>query len=649
MFRKLQLILLSVFVAANMFANPVSKIIKNAGTAKDYPGANRLIIFDTTKVDMQNTGLSYFKTYTLHKVLTEKGAMQLSNLIFDYDPLTAYVEIKMVVIHRLDKSTDTISAKNIYDYAAPARAIYWGARQKMVEIGRLEIGEAIEIKTFKKGFTYALLKQNEDEKYIPPMRGHFYDIVPFWSSIPVKQKHYEVLIPKGKNMQYKIFNAPSLQAKEDTLKGKLRYSFSMDDIMPFEREPNMVALTDVAPEVIMSTAPDWQSKSRWFYNVNEDYGSFTPTIEVKEKVNELLKNAKDELDSVSILTHWVADNMRYSGISMGKGEGYTLHNAEMNFTDRCGVCKDKASLLVSMLRAAGFEAYAAMTMAGSRIDDIPADQFNHSVTAVRLKDGKLHMLDPTWVPFVRELWSSAEQQQNYLIGTKEGEDLMQTPVSPPENHYIRINGKSEINENGTLKGTFRLTAEGQSDAAFRGLFTRRYKRDWYNTIEAELLKKAPMMQIDSLNFGNPFDYSDPIEFYVEYTIPEYAIVTANEIIFTPLLAKQIFERQNSHLQIDTNLKTRQYPFKDRCSRLVEIKEEVIVPQHSKLVPLQAHKTSNGSGASFDGGYSFEGKVVTFSMKAAFKKRIYQPEDWQSFKEAVISIKDFQKHQIILKK
>ena len=45
------------------------------------------------------------------------------------------------------------------------------------------------------------------------------------------------------------------------------------------------------------------------------------------------------MEKNAVLTHWVADNIRYAGISMGKGEGYTLHDTKMNYTDRCGVCK----------------------------------------------------------------------------------------------------------------------------------------------------------------------------------------------------------------------------------------------------------------------------------------------------------------------
>ena len=150
-----------------------------------------------------------------------------------------------------------------------------------------------------------------------------------------------------------------------------------------------------------------------------------------------------------MLTHWVADNIRYSGISMGKGEGFTLHNLKMNYTDRCGVCKDIAGTLIAFLRMAGFEAYPAMTMAGSRVESIPADHFNHCVAVVKLASGTYMPLDPTWVPFCRELWSSAEQQQNYLPGVPEGSDLCLTPVSAPENHYVRIHADNRLDEKGT--------------------------------------------------------------------------------------------------------------------------------------------------------------------------------------------------------
>ena len=89
-----------------------------------------------------------------------------------------------------------------------------------------------------------------------------------------------------------------------------------------------------------------------------------------------LTKASDEAKAKA-LVHWVAQNIRYSGQTMGEGEGFTLHSGEMIFEQRSGVCKDIAGMLIAMMRGAGLDSYAAMTMAGSRIDEVPADQFNH--------------------------------------------------------------------------------------------------------------------------------------------------------------------------------------------------------------------------------------------------------------------------------
>ena len=221
------------------------------------------------------------------------------------------------------------------DYAAPARAIYWGARQIMLEVGRLQPGDIVEYEIAKKGFTYALLTAGDDERFIPPMRGELQ--FQFYQGECTSSMRYEV--------------------------GRKVYTFASDDILPFAKEPNMVDLFDAAPKLMMSSTPRWEDKSLWFNKVNEDYGSFTAIPEAQKKVDELIKGKKTEMEKIAVLTHWVADNIRYSGISMGKGEGFTLHNLKMNYTDRCGVCKDIAGTLIAFLRMAGFEAYPAMTMA----------------------------------------------------------------------------------------------------------------------------------------------------------------------------------------------------------------------------------------------------------------------------------------------
>ncbi len=131
----------------------------------------------------------------------------------------------------------------VLDYPAPARAIYWGAREKMIEVGRLEPGDAVEVWLFRKGFTYALLgdEPGDDDKYIPPMKGQFYDIVPFYSDDPVMEKVYRATIPADKVLQYQFYNG-EVQSSAVRQGDMMVYTFSKKDIKPLKREPSMVDL-----------------------------------------------------------------------------------------------------------------------------------------------------------------------------------------------------------------------------------------------------------------------------------------------------------------------------------------------------------------------------------------------------------------------
>ncbi|MEI7727350.1 MAG: DUF3857 and transglutaminase domain-containing protein [Bacteroidota bacterium] len=645
--KKNLLLIMQLIFVTGIYAQSLGDLVKKAGDASAYPNHDELIIFDSTLVDMQETGLTYVLNHTLTKVLNNHGATDLNVIKYGYDPLSAFVEIKKAVIYKNDGRIIELDVQKTMDYPAPARAIYWGAREKMLEVGRLEPGDAVEMIMFRKGFTYALLATDDDDKYIPPMKGQFYDIVEFFSTYPIKNKVYQVTVPKDKPLQYQFYNGEA-QSSCWFKDGKIVYTFSKKDIFPLKIESRMVAMVDIAPKLLVSTTEGWNKKSTWFYKVNEDFGSFIPNQEIKDKVNEILKGAVNEMDSVSRLTHWCADEVRYSGISMGCGEGFTLHKGSMTFTDRCGVCKDKAGMLITMLRAAGFQSYPAMTMAGSRIDYIPADQFNHCVTVVKLHDGKYHLLDPTWVPFVRELWSSAEQQQQYLMGVPEGADLATTPVSGPENHYIKIDGVAQLQSDGTLAGRITITGEGQSDAAIRGLFKYSNKTTWYQNVERELLRLWPQAKVSQVKYSDPVDYQKyNIWIAIDYTIPEFALVSGSTMMFVPLSAGEIFKNFQAQLSFETGLKERKFPFRDRCSRKVEIHESIRLPEIKNVIRLPESIVKSGNAASYQGSYAVTNGVVVFSGTSVFNKRQYDAQDWPEFKAAVDAQNKFSEQPVII--
>ena len=133
-----------------------------------YPSANTVTLYDSTGVYMEESGLSHVQTHRLIEMGSYAGCKQWSTVKIDYDPLSAWCDITGVVVHRLNGGTDTLvwpereGNAPVYDYVAPARLIYWGASQKMVEIGHLDLGDRLEVWTYKKGYTYALLQDGSN-------------------------------------------------------------------------------------------------------------------------------------------------------------------------------------------------------------------------------------------------------------------------------------------------------------------------------------------------------------------------------------------------------------------------------------------------------------------------------------------------------
>ena len=648
---KVFLLFASLFISsAGSQANPFADY-KDMLKSDKYSDYASVTLLDSTNVSVQPTGQGAFSIVKAIKVQTLKGVMTNRVLRYDYDPLTAAAKFKVVRIYHEDGTYTEVDVNKTCDYAAPARMIYWGARQIMLQLDNLKQGDVIYYEIDKKGFTYALLGAGEDDdsRFIPPMRGQFYDIVPFWVSEPTLRKVYRVGMPMEKELQFQFYQGEcSSSMRYDD--GRKVYTFAMDDVMPFEKEPNMVDLFDAAPKLMMSTTPDWMEKSRWFNKVNEDYGSFDAIPEAQKKVDELIKGKKTEMEKIAVLTHWVADNIRYAGITMGKGEGFTLHNLKMNYTDRCGVCKDIAGTLVAFLRMAGFDAYPAMTMAGSRVESIPADHFNHCVAVVKLSNGTLMPLDPTWVPFCRELWSSAEQQQNYLPGIPEGSDLCVTPVSAPENHYVRINADNSLKADGTLVGKFTISAEGQSDSNIRRIFTTGFQSEWRNTMEKQLLSVSPKAVMKSVDYGrSPKDYQKaPISITFTYEIPEYAMTGESELIFKPFVMNNLYTQVLSFLRINTDIEDRKYGFKDSCSRLVEVEEKLSLPSGYKMLGDEKQVNIDGQAADFDGMLKQDGGKILLDTRLSLYKRVYSAEDWDDFRNSVNAYKSFGEYIVVRK-
>ena len=118
-----------------------------AAMALPAAAQNKTTLYDSTYVVMEESGLSHVTNHQRVRANNFAGCAELATLKVDYDPLSAYVEFQQVIVHHANGDAEDVLLR-VYDYVAPARLIYWGASQKMVEVGHLDPGDEVEFITY---------------------------------------------------------------------------------------------------------------------------------------------------------------------------------------------------------------------------------------------------------------------------------------------------------------------------------------------------------------------------------------------------------------------------------------------------------------------------------------------------------------------
>lgn len=635
--------------------SPYSKLIA-ATDAKDWDGEDVVLVFDSTWVDVDTTGLSHKRTHTLTKVMTAKGVARLRAARFDYDPSSNKIDVRAVRVHRKSGAVETLDLSKLLDLPQPTHSIYWGARMKVLAVPPLEVGDALELEAVSVGFMIAYLASDgEEERYIPPMRGTYYDVIMFGSNVleqptaAMKLKSYTITMPEHMPAQFETYNG-EVYAATVFRDGRLVYSFWKENIPAYEEERRSPGPGDFVPKVVFTNVRSWAEKSRWFYAVNEDVNTFEADDAIRREVEKIVRGCPDDTCKFYALLHWVAQGIRYSGISMGEGEGYTLHPSTMTFRDRAGVCKDIAGMLVTMLRVAGFaETYPVMTMAGARVERIPADQFNHCVVATRRPDGSFLMLDPTWSPFNMELWSNAESEQHYVIGTPNGEDLHQIEQFTAADNDYSFTMTSRLDAVGTLTGSVIIQGKSYGDARNRREFSDNGQDRWDQICRTRLAAAHPAAEFVSAKYGNLWDFYKPFTVTIEFRVPAYARVVGQRMDYEPFVEKFLWGGGFQH-NLPTGLeKERTQPVFTYNPRQITLKETLTLPPGYTVRKLPDARDVGGDLAMLKGGWKKSAAGLEFSQLWSMRERWIGLEDYDEVWAAYSALQDTKQQGVVLAK
>ena len=356
---------------------------------------------------------------------------------------------------------------------------------------------------------------------------------------------------------------------------------------------------------------------------------------IRAKVAEIVKGCKTDEEKYTALNHWVAECVRYAGTTRGMCEGYTIHDIKETFHDRCGVCKDKAGMLVGMLRVAGFESYLVMTMARQRVDPIPADQFNHAVTCIRWPDGSLLLLDPTWMPKSRDNWSTLEPLQHVVYGIPEGKELSQSPYFPPEDCLAAWNAQSAIDADRRLTGSVDFTATGAPEGRIRRTLSSLHpsdRADWFDDTFQRLSANA---RPTSVAYVDPIDFSQPLNIKCGYEADNYVLGAGDRrYLKLPMMQTVFGNRALYDLFGDTSTDERKYGIRLLATRLGNIEETIELPSGWKPVDLPDAVDIDGPSAGLRFKIEVTERGLHYTCKLVIKHWLIPADEYANFKEVI---------------
>jgi hypothetical protein len=383
------------------------------------------------------------------------------------------------------------------------------------------------------------------------------DVWEFQEHDPVRESRYSLQVPAGWEYKASWLNHPEVKP---TQTGSNSWQWVVSDIKAIRYEAFMPPLDGVAGRMVLSfftsekialnSNVDWDAMGKWYSNLIGQRIDSSP--EVKQQVAALTASKTTPLQKMQAVAGFVQQDIRYVAIELGVG-GYQPHAASEVFAHRYGDCKDKATLVRSMLREIGIDSYHVViyTERGAVTPQTPAHHgFNHAILAIKLpngladpsliaifehpKLGKLLFFDPTndLIPFGQ---LPGYLQANYgLLVTPDGGELVELPQQPSAMNSIQRTAKLTLDTAGMLKGEVKEMRLGERASSERWrLRTVAKDTDRIKSIEDLLANSLSSFHITRATLINLQQTDQPFGFNYSFESPNYAKNAGNLLLVRP--------------------------------------------------------------------------------------------------------------------
>jgi tetratricopeptide (TPR) repeat protein len=488
-----------------------------ASTPHDYSQEAFVIEKYRSLYRFENDGTGRKETIARIRVQSEAGVQQWGQIQVGYNSANEKVEMVYARVVKADGSVVKASEDAVQDLTAPLEQqapVYTDYHFKHITVPGLRPGEILEYDVVT--HIHTALAPGE-----------------FWADYIFDKNNIdldeEVDFDLPADRQITLKNKPAYAPSISQANGRRLYHWTSshlvreDDSKENDKEKQKEknkkkSAEDDRPDIQLTSFVSWQQVGLWYAGLEKDRRA--PSPEVRAKAEELTKGLTTDLDKVEALYDFVALNFRYVSLSLGLGR-YQPHAASDVLHNQYGDCKDKHTLLSSLLEAEGFHASSVLINSSRKLDpDVPSPaQFDHVITLLPLNGQEVWMDTTSEVAPFRLLAFSIRNKQALVMPANGTPHLEVTPADTPmpDSEIADIDGR--INAIGKFEAHVHYTFRGDEELMLRSVFRRVPEAQWQRVIEN--VNSNTGGEVTNVKVSDPAATREPFTLSYDVARPNY--------------------------------------------------------------------------------------------------------------------------------
>ncbi len=583
--------------------------------ADAYVHEDAVYLVDNTYARVQKSGLSSHLNQMAVKVLNARGVEAFRTWPIQYSPDRQEVRVLRARITKPDGSVVDSYGENDRNINEPWTGMYYDSRAKVLSFPALAVGDVLEL-------VYRL----DDTAQENLLSDYWGEVESVQGVYPKLRYQYLVDMPKERTLYWNAKKSPGVAHATEALEGsRVLYRWSARDVSKVVPEPGMPGWAEVATLLHVSTYKTWEQVGRYYWGLVRD--QLTPNDELRQTVEQVLKGVdrKDELAVVRAVYNFVVTNTRYVALEFGI-HGYKPYRVDRVLARRFGDCKDKASLIHSMLKVAGVDSKLVLLRMRNlgTIGEEPASlaAFNHAIVYVPKFD--LYMDGTAEFHGAREL-PSADRVANVLIVEPDGKStFLTTPEAKAEDNATRLTMEVTLKPDGSADVKGATTVSGQSAPDYRRAYRAAATRK--STFERAWAQSFPGLTVHEVGLSDTSLLDNDVAVDFRMAIPRYSEVGAGALRFLP------FGTGRTYQQAYASLAERRFDLVLQSPWMNSFALRYVLPAGYSVAELPSAVEEKTPFGHVRLSYRVEGNALVADGEVALSVARVKAEDYAAFRE-----------------